>query len=583
VIVGSAPGEGYMSPPGDIRAYDVLTGKTAWTFHTVPHPGEYGYDTWPKDAYKYVGGVNAWGEMTVDTQLGIVYIPLGSPTYDFYALDRPGANLFGTAVVALDARTGKRRWHFQFVHHDLWDMDPSSAPSLTTIRQNGRNRDVVALTSKTGWLYVLDPATGAPIWPIEEKPFPKSEVPGEQSSPTQPIPTKPEPYIRHTFTVDDISPYLEPEQAEAFKARLKAATNKGVFTPIDFSDTVHVPTSNGGTLFGGTAAEPRTGAVYIIAHDNPGIMRLVHPGENTGRRGGGGPPVSPGLLVYQNNCQPCHGEDRMGTESGIPLVHAADSPANHVVAGTSRFDAAAIRSVLSSGKGRMPAFPHLTGPDIENLVTYLTAAPGGRGRGGFGRGGGAPGSSGAPADLIVGSGSVWNRPAEAGGRGGRGAAPPYPEGVTQFERPQIAAYDTVGNKIKPPFTSIIKYDLNKPGIQWRIPYGDDPALAARGITGTGTPGTTNSLVVTEAGLVFGAGGDSTVRAWDSETGKQLWSSRFGGSFLGSLVMYEMDGRQYLLVPAASSTGGRGRGGAVSAAPAGAPLGWVAYALPVKKP
>jgi hypothetical protein len=185
----------------------------------------------------------------------------------------------------------------------------------------------------------------------------------------------------------------------------------------------------------------------------------------------------------------------------------------------------------------------------------------------------------------VGSGSAWTRPEAEGGRG-RGTAPPYPEGVQQFERPQIAEYNTVGNKIKPPFTSIVKYDLNKPGIQWRIPYGDDPALAARGITGTGTPGTTNSLVVTESGLVFGAGGDSQVRAWDSETGQQLWSSRFGGSFLGSLVMYEMDGRQYLLVPAAASAGGRGRGGAPAVAPAGAaaqsaPLGWVAYALPAK--
>ena len=588
VIVGSATGEGYMSPPGDIRAYDVLTGKTAWTFHTVPHPGEFGYDTWPKDAYKYIGGVNNWGEMTVDPKLGIVYIPLGSPTYDFYGLDRIGSDLFGTSVVALDARTGKRKWHFQFVHHDLWDMDPSSAPSLTTIRVNGRSRDVVALTSKTGWLYVLDRATGEPIWPIEDRPFPKSEVPGEQSWPTQPIPTKPEPYIRHTFTVDDVSPYLAPEEAEAFKKRLAAATNKGVFTPINFSDTVHVPTSNGGTLFGGTAAEPRTGAVYIIAHDNPGIMRLVHPGQNAGRGGGGaGGPALAGMQIYQANCQVCHGADRLGSEAGVPLVYATDAPANNIVAGTSRVDATTIRTTVATGKSRMPAFPHITGTDLDNLVAFLTAGPGGRGRGGFGRGFGGPAGSGAPPELIAGSGSAWNRPGEAmGGRGGggRGVAPPYPEGVTQFERPVIANYDTVGNRIKPPFTSIIKYDLNKPGIQWRIGYGDDPALAARGITGTGTPGTTNSLVVTESGLVFGAGGDNQVRAWDSETGKQLWSSRFGGGFLGSLVMYEMDGRQYLLVPAASSAGGRGRGGASAPAPAGAqaaPLGWVAYALPAK--
>ena len=583
VIVGSATGEGYMSPPGDIRAYNVLTGKLSWTFHTVPRPGEYGYDTWPKEAYKYIGGVNNWGEMTVDSKTGIVYIPLGSPTYDYYGLDRIGTGLFGTAVVALDARNGKRKWHYQMVHHDLWDTDPSAAPALTTIRLNGRSRDVVALTCKSGWLYVLDRATGEPIWPIEERPFPKSELPGEQAWLTQPVPTKPEAYIRHTFTVDDISPYLTPEETETFKKRLLAATNKGVFTPISYSDTVHVPTSNGGTLFGGTAAEPLTGAVYIIAHDNPGILHLVRPGELVGRGGGGAPAISPGQLIYQQNCQVCHGPDRLGTETGVPLVYGADAPANNIVAGTSRVDAATIRTTLATGKSRMPAFPHVTGADLENLITYLTAPPGrGRGAAGLGRGRGGPVASGAPPELIAGSGSAWNRPDAAGGRGNT-ALPPYPEGMIQFDRPSINEYNTVGNKIKPPFTTIVKFDLNQPAIKWRIPYGDDPALAARGITGTGTPGTTNSLVITESGLVFGAGGDNQIRAWDSDTGKELWSSRFGGSFLGSLVMYEMAGRQYLLVPAAASAGGRGRGATPVAAPAdqSAPLGWVAYALPVK--
>ncbi|MEO5924226.1 MAG: PQQ-binding-like beta-propeller repeat protein [Bryobacteraceae bacterium] len=581
VIVGSAPGEGYMSPPGDIRAYNVLTGKLAWTFHTVPRPGEFGYDTWPKEAYKYIGGVNSWGEMTVDPQLGIVYVPLGSPSYDYYGVDRPGSGVYGTSIVALDARTGKRRWHFQLVHHDLWDMDPSSAPSLTTIRVNGRNRDVVAVTSKTGWLYVLDRATGEPIWPVEERPFPKSDMPGEQSWPTQPVPTKPEPYIKHTFTVDDISPYLAPDEAETLRKRLAAAVNLGIFTPISYKDTVHVPTSNGGTLVGGTAAEPRTGAVYIIAHENPGILRLVPPSENTGRGGGGAPPVQPGQAVYRTNCQSCHGPDRLGTEAGAPLIHAADSPANNIVAGTSRVDAATIRATVGAGKGRMPAMPHITGADLENLVAFLTAPPQGRG-GGPGRGV-APLGSGAPRELVVGSGSAWNRPEVAGG--GRGnAVTSYPEGIPAYDQPRIVEYNTVGNRIAPPFTTIVKYDLNKPGIQWRIPFGDDPALAARGITGTGTPGTINSLVVTESGLVFGAGGDNQIRAWDSDTGKQLWSSPYGGSFAGSLVMYEMDGRQYLLVPAASSAGGRGRGGPpATAGSQPAPLGWVAYALPAAKP
>jgi quinoprotein glucose dehydrogenase len=579
LILGSATGEGYMSPPGDIRAYDVLTGKLVWTFHTVPRPGEIGYETWPKDAWKYVGGVNAWGEMTVDTARGLAYIPLGSPTYDFYGADRPGANLFGTSVVALDARTGKRVWHFQIVHHDLWDMDPSAAPQLTTIRHNGRSRDVVAVTAKTGWLYVFDRVSGEPIWPIEERPVPQSAMEGERSWPTQPFPTNPPPYIKHSFGIDDVSPYLAAEDAAAFKKRLLAAENKGIFTPISLKDTVHVPTSNGGTLFGGAASEPRTGAVYVVAHENPGILRLLRPGEG---RGG---PVPPGRAIYQQYCQACHGANREGVPNvGVPLVHATADPANEIIAGSPRFEAAAIRAAVGAGKGRMPAFPHLSAADLESLVSFLTMPIGGRGRGGRGA---SPIGSGAPPALIAGSGSVWTLPGPPGGRG-RGAPMPYPEGTPDHTRYTINEYNTVGNRIKPPYTTIVKYDLNEPAIKWRIGFGDDPALAARGITGTGAPATNNGIVVTESGLVFGAGLDNHIRAWDSATGRQIWASRFGGNFTGSPVMYVMDGRQYLLVPAASTAGGRPVGGSIaapSAPPSPAapppPMGWVAYALPVK--
>ena len=574
IILGSATGEGYMSPPGDIRAYDVLSGKQVWTFHTVPRPGEFGYDTWPKDAWKYVGGVNNWGEMTVDARRGIVYVPLGSPTYDFYGADRTGANLFGTSVVALEARTGKRLWHFQIVHHDLWDLDPSAAPQLTTIRHNGRNRDVVVVSSKTTWLYVFDRVTGEPIWPIEERPVPKSDMAGEQSWPTQPYPTNPPPHGRRSFGAGDISPHLPTPEADALRKRLSAARNDGLFTPISYADTMHMPTSNGGVLFGGMASEPR-GAVYVVTHDNPGILRLLKPGENAGR---GGAPASPGQALFQQHCQACHGADRLGTDNGVALVYAAADAANNIAAGAPRFDAGSIRTVIGAGKGRMPAFAHLTIADVEALVTFLTTAPGGRGGGGGGRGRGAgPAGSGAPPELIAGSGSVASRPEAPGGRG-RGALPPYPESVPQYERPVINEYNTLGNRIAPPFTSIVKYDLNQPRIAWRIGFGDDPSLAARGITGTGAPAILNGLVVTEAGLLFGAGADNQIRAWDADTGRQLWASRFGGNFVGSPVMYETDGRQYLLVTAASAAGGRG---GATPPPAGTPLGWVAYALPAK--
>jgi quinoprotein glucose dehydrogenase len=575
VILGSAPGEGYMSPPGDIRAYDVLTGKLVWTFHTVPRPGEFGYDTWPKDAWKYVGGTNNWGEMTVDTGRGIVYVPTGSPTYDYYGADRIGANLFGTSIVALDARTGKRLWHFQMVHHDLWDFDNNAAPQLTTIQHDGRRRDVVAVASKTGWLYVFDRVTGEPIWPIEERPVPETDMPGEQTWPTQPYPTNPPPFAKQSFGVDDINPYLEPAEYERFKQRVLAANNKGLFTPINFTDTVHIPGSNGGALFGGTAAEPATGAVYVITQDNPGMLRLVKPNPTPGAF------TPAGQLIYQQHCQQCHGADRLGTGDGVPLIYANADPAANIAAGASRFTAAAILAILETGRNRMPPFPHLGAADLDILVRYLTATPGpGRGRGA------GPVPSGAPPELIAGSGSAWARPEAPGGRG-RGAAPPYPEGVPRTERYVINEYGTIGSRMKPPFTTIVKYDLNVPAIKWRIGFGDDPSLVGRGVTGTGVTQMRNSIIVTESGLVFGAGRDNQIRAWDSESGKQLWSSWFGGNFIGSPAMYEIDGRTYLLVPAAGTTGGRGGGagpvaapaGAPPGPPAGAPMGWVAYALP----
>ena len=574
VILGSAPGEGYMSPPGDIRAYDVLSGKLVWTFHTVPRPGEFGYDTWPKDAWKYIGGTNNWGELTVDAGRGIVFVPTGSPTYDCYGADRIGANLFGSSILALDARTGKRLWHFQMVHHDLWDFDNNAAPQLTTIRHNGRNRDVVAVAGKTGWLYVFDRVTGEPMWPIEERPVPQTDMPGEQTWPTQPYPTNPPPFAKQSFGVDDINPYLEPAEYERFKQRVLAANNKGLFTPINFTDTVHIPGSNGGALFGGTAAEPTTGAVYVITQDNPGMLRLVKPSTTPGAF------APAGQQIYQQHCQQCHGADRQGTGDGVPLVYANADPAANIAAGASRFNAETIRAILETGRNRMPPFPHLSAADVDILIRYLTAIPGG---GGFGRGG-PPVASGAPPELIAGSGSVWERPGAQDGRG-RGAAPPYPEGGPQTERYVINEYGTIGSRMKPPFTTIVKYDLNVPAIKWRIGFGDDPSLVGRGVTGTGVTQMRNSIIVTGSGLVLGAGRDNQIRAWDSESGKQLWSSWFGGNFIGSPAMYETDGRPYLLVPAAGTAApparGAGPAAAVPAVPPGSPMGWVAYSLPQK--
>ena len=300
LILGSATNQEYDSAPGDIRAFDVRTGRKVWTFHTVPRPGEFGDDTWPKDAWKTVGGANNWGEQSIDEKRGIVFIPTGSAKYNFYGGNRKGANLFADCLLALDARTGKRLWHFQTVHHDIWDLDNNSAPQLITIRRGGRRVDAVAMASKTGYLYVFDRVTGTPIWPIEERPVPQgTTVPGESLWPTQPFPTSPPPFSRQKFTADDLNPYiLTPEEREQFRERLLKARNDGPFTPIGFEEVVHMPGNQGGSNWGSTASSPADGSVYVIGFNVPTLIRLMKPGEiRPGQRGGPPETVKDGRYV----------------------------------------------------------------------------------------------------------------------------------------------------------------------------------------------------------------------------------------------------------------------------------------------
>ncbi len=300
IIMGSATNQEYASAPGDIRAFDVRTGALVWTFHTVPRPGELGYDTWPAEAWKTIGGANNWGEQSIDVRRGIVYVPTSSAKYNFYGGNRKGANLFSDCILALDARTGKRLWHFQTVHHDIWDLDNNSAPQLTTIRRDGRPIDVVAVASKTGYLYVFDRVTGKPIWPIEERSVPQgTTVPGESLWPTQPIPTAPPPFSRQSFTADDLNPYiLTPQEREQFRQRITRARNEGPFTPIGFDEVVHMPGNHGGSNWGSTAANPSDGSVYVIGFNVPSIIRLLRAGEaRPGRRGAAPETVKEGRYV----------------------------------------------------------------------------------------------------------------------------------------------------------------------------------------------------------------------------------------------------------------------------------------------
>jgi glucose dehydrogenase len=287
-----AQGAGYDATPADVQAYDVRTGRIQWVFHSVPHPGEFGYDTWPPEAYKNSGGVHNWSEFTIDERRGIAFISFGSPRFDFYGGDRPGNNLFGNSLVALDARTGKRIWHYQLVHHDLWDYDLPQAAKLLTLRQNGRTIDVVAQATKHGFLFVFERETGRPIWPIEERRVPQSDVPGEHASPTQPFPTRPAPFARLTFTGKDINPYLPAPDREALVQRLKFLRNDGLFTPPSFEGSLSMPGHNGGANFATSAVDPTRGEMYVVAKALPTVIRLTLPGQG-GRGGRAGPVVAP--------------------------------------------------------------------------------------------------------------------------------------------------------------------------------------------------------------------------------------------------------------------------------------------------
>lgn len=288
----------YASSPADIQAYDIRTGALKWVFHVVPRVGEFGSETWPEEDREKFGGVHNWSESTLDPELGIIYIPTGTARYDFYGGNRPGDNLFANSIIALDARTGERIWHFQTVHHDLWDFDLPNAPKLMTITKDGRKIPIVIVASKQGFLFVFDRRTGEPVWPIEERPVPASDVPGEQASPTQPIPTWPLPFARQTFTEEDINPYLPEDDQEALRKLLRESRNEGIYTPPSLQGSISMPGHNGGTNWGNTAGDPATQRFFVVSRELPLLIKLNpdnRPAELEKMPNGG-----PGLNPYKS-------------------------------------------------------------------------------------------------------------------------------------------------------------------------------------------------------------------------------------------------------------------------------------------
>jgi len=570
IILGSATGEGYLSTPGHVRAYNVVTGEFVWRFNTIPQPGEYGYDTWPPEAYRYVGGANVWGELSVDAERGIVFLPLGSPTYDYYGADRLGANLFGNCLVALDARTGERLWHFQTVHHDLWDYDLTSAPQLITVDHAGERVDAVAVASKQGFMFVFNRVTGEPLFPIEEKPFPASTMPGEEAWPTQPIPTLPA-YSRQTMTPDDVTPVLiTPEERAVWQERV-ARAGTGLYFPPSTEEIIAVPGAVGGVNWGNSASHPAKGIVYLLNGDIPSFYQLSERSEREERAAGAGSEaeqaasIARGTELYTQYCALCHGANRAGGPIG-PSLLAVGSGINRTQ----------VARTINYGFGRMPPLPHFTDEQTDDVYNYLDDINE------------SVGPLAADDDVALPAGPV----VAAGGAPQPAAADDtrrpgdndYPEGI---DVPASRYYTGYGLGfpyiIAPPWSEILAYDLNEGVIKWRQPLGRDRDAEAAGFTGTGVPQGAQrmSMIVTANGIVFATAKDGHVYAFAAEDGATLWRGELPSGSRGLPAMYEHNGRQYLVVCATTpvtfglNVNGNGFG---SDQPPGHG-GYVAFALP----
>ena len=516
MIVGGRVGEGLPTSPGDVRAYDVRTGALKWSFHTIPHPGEHGYETWPKQAWEYSGGANSWPGMAVDERTGIVYVPTGSAASDFYGADRLGDNLFANSLIALDANTGKRVWHFQFVRHDIWDRDLPSPPSLVTVRRNGRTIAAVAQATKQGQLFLFNRATGEPIYPIEYRKFPPSSVPGEEAHAEQPVALKPAPFSRQLLT-EDLLTRRTPAVRQWALEQFKTFQSNGQFVPFAIDkDTVVFPGYDGGAEWGGQAFDPETGLYYVNANDLAWTGGLA---ANTGTQSG--------RTLYLQHCASCHRDDRAGTPPQMPSLIAIGD----------RKSFAELVGIVRKGGGRMAGFPALEATAVNAIVQFV-------------------------------------RTGEDAPQRGRGVKPTAAHplinnayrftGYHKFLDPE--GYPAVA----PPWGTLNAIDLNTGEYAWKIPLGEYPALAAQGLKDTGSENY-GGPVVTAGGLVFIAATnhDRKMRAFDKRTGALLWETTMPSSGNATPAVYEVGGRQYVAV---SAGGGK--------SPTGGPGGvYVAYALP----